>query len=464
MCMGWKKAATMICMIWILAAIFLLPVPPSAAAEGNDLGRAQLELLCALVSMSSYDDEINLIVRHRLQEMGWEYEPFWEKSNAANTNTFLVHRNIPDSGQEIYILAFPGTSSVKDAEVDLRMHRVPFGGASPQEFLEFAQRKDLNTASYPFVHQGFNDYTWTALFKTPLKDYGNGNETLGEIIAGKLCGEPERKLILTGHSLGGAVAVLAAARLADMGVAPEQMDVITFGSPAVGNESFARRYETRFPLSRIVIDGDPVQGAIQSVHGGYVQFGSRIDRKQNRNSKLFAHSIAVYLDDALRNFYDARKDAGELSTHYLENCPSVAARVYVPYMDIQMDKEIAGDESYMREAVKDIICGRISQPVFGEEPEKAGLSALCEKGKSLGCDYVLVEDFRGTRIKQERDNFQIMMEEMLYDVDGHLMEMQSNSTTTKKMTPLEAAIYVQMAGRESREEAMERHSTNTLPK
>ena len=464
MCMGWKKTSIVRCMVWVLAVIFLLPVSRSAAAEESPLERAQLELLCALVSMSSYDDEINLVVRHRLQEMGWEYEPFLEKSNAANTNTFLVHRNIPDSDQEIYILAFPGTSSAKDAEVDLRMHRVPFGGTSPQEFFETAQRKDLNTSSYPFVHQGFNDYTYTALFKTPLKDYGDGTDTLGEIIAGKLCGEPERKLILTGHSLGGAVAILAAARLADMGVAPEQMDVITFGGPAVGNESFAHRYETHFPLSRIVIEGDPVQGVLQSVHGGYVQFGCRIDRKQSPSSKLFAHSIAAYLDNALRNFYDVRKEQGELPTHYLENCPSVAAKVYVPYMDIQMDKEIAGDESYMREAAKDVIGGHISQPVFGEEPEKTSISTLCEKGKSLGCEYVLVENFHGTRMKQERECFHIVMEEMLYDVDGHLMEMQSNSTTTKKMTPLEATIYVQMAGQDSREEAMENHSTNTLPK
>ena len=435
----------------------LLFFPRMASAEETPLDRAQLELLCAMVSASSYDRDLNLVVRRRLQEMGWEYEPIVEMSSAAVANIFLVHKQLSSTDEEIYILAVRGTSNAKDAAVDFRFRMVPFGGTRPKEFFLTASRSDLG-ASYPAVHQGFNDYAMTALFRNSI-GLRIDNGTFGELLVRELLEHPHRKLILTGHSLGGAVAVLTAARMSDMGVPANQLDVIAFGAPAVGNASFVQQYEPRFSLSCISIEGDPVKNILQTIYGGYVPFGRSIERKENRNSRRFSHEMVVYLDDAIRNFYDVRKEFPESTMNYLEETrPSAKARVYVPRMQFRLDCLIANDEEYMRMAARDALAGRISDPVFGEENEKTSLLALCEEGRAHGCDYILLEEFAGKRIKEDTYNFRITMEEHLYDVDGHFLGGQSTSTTTKKMTPIEAVLYVQMAGQELRENTIASNS------
>jgi pimeloyl-ACP methyl ester carboxylesterase len=65
-------------------------------------------------------------------------------------------------------------------------------------------------------------------------------------------------VIITGHSLGGALATLCADACADMGVDVEA--VYTFGSPRVGNGAFARQYndDLGHVTYRVVNARDPV--------------------------------------------------------------------------------------------------------------------------------------------------------------------------------------------------------------
>lgn len=91
------------------------------------------------------------------------------------------------------------------------------------------------------VHRGFSE----ALDEV----WGDEAEGLEAYLDG-LCGEGSRQVWFTGHSLGGALATLAAGRYER---APE---VYTFGAPRVGDEEYVDNLDT--PVYRFVHGGDGV--------------------------------------------------------------------------------------------------------------------------------------------------------------------------------------------------------------
>mmetsp|Transcript_3399 Transcript_3399/g.526 ORF Transcript_3399/g.526 Transcript_3399/m.526 type:complete len:145 (-) Transcript_3399:143-577(-) len=65
------------------------------------------------------------------------------------------------------------------------------------------------------------------------------------------------KIVISGHSLGGAVATIFAAHLLKLGYPVTEL--VTFGSPRVGNKEFAMYVSSRIPKAiRIVHNRDPV--------------------------------------------------------------------------------------------------------------------------------------------------------------------------------------------------------------
>ena len=77
---------------------------------------------------------------------------------------------------------------------------------------------------------------------------------------------PGCKLWVTGHSLGGALATLAAARLAEESMAPEA--VYVFGSPRVGDKTFAAGYKPvlhRVELGNDIVCHMPLPPAVMQV-------------------------------------------------------------------------------------------------------------------------------------------------------------------------------------------------------
>ena len=96
----------------------------------------------------------------------------------------------------------------------------------------------------------------TRLFRTPvtvhagfLDEYDALREQLDVAV-------DARPLLVTGHSLGGALATLAALGLAQRGASPI---VCAFGSPRVGGWGFSKLYNTTVPATlRVVHDNDAV--------------------------------------------------------------------------------------------------------------------------------------------------------------------------------------------------------------
>ncbi|WP_386688559.1 hypothetical protein [Lonepinella sp. MS14437] len=150
---------------------------------------------------------------------------------------------------------------------------------------------------YGKVHQGF--YTQAlAIIKEP--NFGDFVSNIGN-----------KKLFLTGHSLGGAVATILSAYLSERGLKPL---LYTYGSPRVGDVNFVKAYNDKFVHFRHVNDGDTVPG----VPG----------RELNGNVKTLAKDMMLsspLLNTALQqlNMLDSfalKNLTGDLYTHHGNLC------------------------------------------------------------------------------------------------------------------------------------------------
>ncbi|KAL7753679.1 hypothetical protein RI367_000610 [Sorochytrium milnesiophthora] len=96
------------------------------------------------------------------------------------------------------------------------------------------------------VHHGFLN-SWNAI-STQVK----------ALVQARLTLYPNYKVYLTGHSLGGAIAALAAIDLqASLNIPDSQLELYTFGTPRVGNSVFSEWFTTlQFPRNRLVHEND----------------------------------------------------------------------------------------------------------------------------------------------------------------------------------------------------------------
>lgn len=124
-------------------------------------------------------------------------------------------------GAAFTYVIFPGTASCQDWITDVRIGKVPWIKGR--------------------VHAGFREAT---------------RSVLPAILKQLYVGKP---LVIAGHSLGGALAMLCASAIREMGHNPIQ-SVYTFGQPRVGNWSFAAHYDANLhdETFRVVNAGDLV--------------------------------------------------------------------------------------------------------------------------------------------------------------------------------------------------------------
>ena len=280
----------------VCGGVLLMGNVAAAGARSLDsAGQARMAYICALADMAVYDSDLNEAVRQEMGKLGWQFKDYRNTDRRADTTFYTLENTAADKKSRETLVVIPGTEKLKDVEVDLRFSKVLFGGRTPQDFREFAATEKVD-ASQPMVHQGFNDYTMTAFF-TP-----DGEGVMGADRLKGFLDEEGEHLYLTGHSLGGAVATLLAARLISMGVEPDRLSVFTFGAPTVGNTAFAEEQGYRIDLSRYTMGGDVVKNALQALKAGYVHFGTEYRWQKNENSYMHNHAIAGYLYAGIRNY------------------------------------------------------------------------------------------------------------------------------------------------------------------
>ncbi|KAK9238604.1 Alpha/Beta hydrolase protein [Lipomyces kononenkoae] len=137
------------------------------------------------------------------------------------------------------LLVFRGTNSLTNWFTNLDTIQEPYPSVSSEL---------VTGCSRCMVHRGFlTSYLETRVYTKPI---------LEELKAKY----PNYSLLVTGHSLGGAIAILAAADLITDGYTPE---IVTYGQPRVGNQEFADWIDTIVAhidglMTRVTHRSDPV--------------------------------------------------------------------------------------------------------------------------------------------------------------------------------------------------------------
>ena len=162
----------------------------------------------------------------------------------------------------------------KDGSVGM----LAFRGTLPDDFVNWLADANTNSTNFQFgtVHTGFYENLqplWGEIAEA-IDDARKGNSETG----------PLKNLYITGHSLGAAMAVIAAARIFSVDFFEWQSlvrGVYTFGQPSVGDRTFAKHCESLFPLYRHVYRYDVVPHMPPLDVGDFPHFGTEFYADQS---------------------------------------------------------------------------------------------------------------------------------------------------------------------------------------
>ena len=420
----------------LVILLCVLAFPLRAFAAAPDL--PALLFVEAAASEVAYSGELSELLRARLVAAGWEIVGAETVGHRGTVGRFFHMVRRDADGAELHLIAFPGTERGSDVWTDLRMKRAAFGGHAPAEFLAVRDTPKAERGGMPLVHRGFLDYCQAALFTDATE-----GETAGERLAADLRAHPSEKLYLTGHSLGGAAAILAAAHLSDLGVSPDQLIVTTFGAPAVGNEDFVRTYQDRFTLRRVVMRGDPVKDALPSPLG-FHHFGERIDWQPARTTAAFPHTMTVYVDAALRRLYDTHDSSGALTFLVGKENRTAGHTVYLAPIEVEVDDALAEDVPYLRAVLRDAQYVRNAATVFAPADTSGPLDVTTQSraARTVGAEQMLVYRILGEKLRDAHETYRLTLERSVYDRDGNLLAAGARSAATGALTPMEVILYL----------------------
>lgn len=384
-----------------------------------DFETREIQLICAMSSLAAYSGDESFLIRSSLDSRGWKIDAITNEKNGVTVKAYTVSKTFFD-GRIVKILVVAGTEDLKDVEGDFKS-----GGVT-------LHKDDTNI----FVHKGFRDYADATL------DGG-----VAENIVDELKNNSKETLYLTGHSLGGAVAIVMATRLNDMGVDKNQLKVITFGALAVGNKALADEYTSKIDLTRIEIKGDVAKKIFEPF--GYVQFGDVTTWKPAKNVDHHEHKMTMYLDCAIRNYFDA--EGFTFDDGIGEN--KIDVPIYIAPIKFVKKNFNAKDEKYIYGILRTGLSTRFSNLTFDEnnfvEVEDAdnisdNISQFITAAKNSSSHYVLVQLVNADRVRDARDSErQAMLYAFLYDLNGMPIFMQTSGASTKDFTLIEAVSFIQ---------------------
>lgn len=444
--------AVVFCCTLLFAASVLAETPQGSLVihpeDGEEVrirkeayNRAYFINLSAIACAGAYDPEGSEEARY-LRYYGWKFIPHTAVEGKTIAH-FTVSRNTLADGNTAYLVAFRGSADTADLQTDLKVSKVDFDGIGPEGKKQPAGpggNKDT-----PKVHKGFNDFTNAVLTvllgrgeeETTVPEEGTAEKLRANFLQ-TLRQDPQAKLILTGHSLGGAAAVLMGARLINCGIGPERIRVVTFGAPAVGNKAFAEEYGKKLDLVRVTNTGDFIPGSLQTFFGDYKQFGEHISFHIPASQSNLTHFMTLYLDAAQREYYQAFDKAvrEKLCREWPDarasepGAPRVA--IWVRHSDKLRNMPYAPDlQRFMLNEYKALF------PNYTVIRSEENIADTLQQQKA---DYLLILDM-GAITNQRNNSWFLELGQQLTDKEGQTLTL---SSTGKRTSPEAGNILAAM--------------------
>ncbi len=387
--------------------------------------------------MAAYSSRGGSLAVAAFEQEGWSIEPHRISGEKADSRFLLAWDSNSALDRDVYILAVAGTENARDAKVDLRASKVYFAGKTLDEFAANAALKDAGP-DVPRVHEGFNQVA-QVLLTAQTAQANDYHPIASRLLSSILKEDHQDKVYLVGHSLGGAVVTLVAARLLDMGINAEQIEVITFGAPSVGNEAFQKKYDGKVRITRVVVPDDPVPIALRKVFGGYRHIGAEVrwptpDPLQN----YFGHDVPVYVDMAMRNYYPKRRQAINEGVLTPPQPIPGKPRLYVAAIKNSLPTALKGEFPVMQEALWDEY-ESLFPGIISDSGEPSGQSNL-EKATAAGCDLLVIPEIQAVRVRGDNTWYVSLNQTVYQVVDGKVLNVGIYGSNTKEWTPLVALI------------------------
>ena len=357
-----------------------------------------------------------------LRAYGWRIMPQKLRSGRVETNFAIAHNYFPELKKRIFLVTFRGSANKKDWSINLRTHRVNYGGSTLAEMDALA--KEPLRKGEPAVHSGFNTYVDTVLRSSVLDEKGRLKGVFKAVAQ-----RADAMLVLSGHSLGGAAATLLGQRLIDLGMPPERLCVVSFGAPAVGNEAFANAYGSRLRLLRITNTADPVPGSLQTFFGGYKQFGQHIKYSLSPQISNIQHDMAMYFDYSVGDFYneyDRQVALGRIfqmsDRKMTVGKPIVALWIFesenLKKLATIMDLKRFVTDEYKRMLPSYMVMDKsLGKDAYAHQD-------IVQKSRFAGADYILVCGIDGYR-QPQADGWYLTLDQALFDEQGRMLTMSS---------------------------------------
>ena len=362
-----------------------------------------------------------------MREYGWHIHPYKTVTDGVETNFMIAVNPRFIQGKHYGVLAFRGSSSMGDWKQDFDFKLVPYGGTTVEEFKKIALSQPENSTKLPKVHRGFHEFTMGA-FNLHADIDGDGIE---DDIFAKLKTDPNFVLLITGHSLGGAAATLLGERLVSMGIAKDQVPVVTFGAPAVGNDMFANEFGNKIDLVRVRTKHDVVPNVL-ALTGKYKQFGKEYIFDLSRKDSDKSHPLGNYFDFAFKHYYDVAADGVASGFMY----PPAEGQMTgtEPVVAVMLDGIFEKNEppaivSDLKLFAADEYRAVLPRYVFLPEekfPIEYTMPEVLAAAKKAGADYLIILKI-GRRTIAQKGSYYTNLEQFLFNANNSSLLAMNNA-------------------------------------